>query len=807
MKNYPYIFSLSTVGLIHHYNCDYIFNRVRTDFTGDSGSGKSLIADLLQLVFVGSSVFVAATESLTEKRAPSGMVLNDKKRGYGGKGYVFLNIAISSNEYLVMGMYLEGSTNHSRPFVVINGFDLENPVFLDKPLLFKEFLDQESILPIEDLRLHLKNKEYNCEALQMPGYHKFLFKQNILPFDLADNPEKLKTYAIIIRSFSRGKGFKFDTQSLQDFLFGIEKEKEILTHYTTGLENIKNSADDSLHYQKQINLLKEKKGKLKILIDLEKKRIGCHKKYLDNRYTYWQYQYFHSNKDLLSIFKDISIKIIETTILQQLDLENQIKELEKQITDIKKAQEGISLNNRLKEQERIAKEKYLISDSAFKQIKTIDNLLQKFNGSMEELKNYYTLQVKNIKDRASLNEFKTKLIGKKILQEFSTSEWSKNYKEAIKNYNLKIIELNKEIDDSNALLKFSNIEDSQSTAFWAINRKKDFSKEEESLLIKLPELIVSNPVDKNKRYLPDPETLFNSINVKNADTNGFWMSFNGIYEYVPYVTTQFLNNNDPSTKRSFFKNKHTIASTTLLKAEKEKQQQETFYQSLTSISNLEQCIQLFLLANEINKFEIIESLNMSEEKFDESLHNHAQKVKVEAEYDLDNIAWTNARDELKANSTTLERIKGITDIPKFIKDQQIKLDLQKTKQTDLITNINRLTRLLKYNSSEIISLKNAIALEIEDSTITEVTRTKVSSENLLREQRKKSKQTYLSAKKEIRNLIQEYEAVNWEQPIEDITTIPQISLDESLKSNYADAKQSYAVSFEVFLDSYLPHDK
>lgn len=49
MKNYPRIYSLSTLGLIHHYENDYLFHNMRTDFVGDSGSGKSIIADLLQL--------------------------------------------------------------------------------------------------------------------------------------------------------------------------------------------------------------------------------------------------------------------------------------------------------------------------------------------------------------------------------------------------------------------------------------------------------------------------------------------------------------------------------------------------------------------------------------------------------------------------------------------------------------------------------------------------------------------------------------------------------------------------------------
>ena len=47
-KNFPRIYSLSTVGIRNHYNSDYRFHPFRTDFVGDSGVGKSIIADVLQ---------------------------------------------------------------------------------------------------------------------------------------------------------------------------------------------------------------------------------------------------------------------------------------------------------------------------------------------------------------------------------------------------------------------------------------------------------------------------------------------------------------------------------------------------------------------------------------------------------------------------------------------------------------------------------------------------------------------------------------------------------------------------------------
>ena len=41
MKKYPRIYSLSTIGIIHHQKNDYIFHPYCTDFIGDSDSGKS----------------------------------------------------------------------------------------------------------------------------------------------------------------------------------------------------------------------------------------------------------------------------------------------------------------------------------------------------------------------------------------------------------------------------------------------------------------------------------------------------------------------------------------------------------------------------------------------------------------------------------------------------------------------------------------------------------------------------------------------------------------------------------------------
>ncbi len=69
MKQYPRIFSVSTVGIIYHNNSDYLIHPLRTDFTGGSGSGKSVVADLMQLIFIAKKEYwESATEVMTNEK-------------------------------------------------------------------------------------------------------------------------------------------------------------------------------------------------------------------------------------------------------------------------------------------------------------------------------------------------------------------------------------------------------------------------------------------------------------------------------------------------------------------------------------------------------------------------------------------------------------------------------------------------------------------------------------------------------------------------------------------------------------------
>lgn len=262
MKNYPRIYSLSTLGLIHHYENDYLFHNMRTDFVGDSGSGKSIIADLLQLIFVGSEMFESATRTMDEKRELDGLVLRTPHKGID-IGYAFLNIEIQSRHYIVIGCYLESNSKRTKPFIIQGSSDPKaNLLPIGQPLQTKDFKREGNICPLDDLLSQMEEKGLFLSYWEtVKPYHRILYTHDILPLDLASNEKTLKDYASVIRSFSRGKTIDTsNSNNLKQFIFGTEKIKENRKKYEDALKDF---TDTIFNYNQNLNTIK-------ILTDKEK---------------------------------------------------------------------------------------------------------------------------------------------------------------------------------------------------------------------------------------------------------------------------------------------------------------------------------------------------------------------------------------------------------------------------------------------------------------------------------------------------------------------------------------------------------
>ncbi|PTT72175.1 hypothetical protein DBR25_15160, partial [Chryseobacterium sp. HMWF001] len=142
-NNFPRIYSLSTIGIKQHFNADYLFHPYRTDFSGESGSGKSMIADMIQLILVGSSEFKSATDG-NKDRDVKGMLLASAGKS-SSRGYIFLNIELIPKQFIVIGAYIESTNNTANMFIIQNGYDWETLTPLNSPIFTKDLIINDKV--------------------------------------------------------------------------------------------------------------------------------------------------------------------------------------------------------------------------------------------------------------------------------------------------------------------------------------------------------------------------------------------------------------------------------------------------------------------------------------------------------------------------------------------------------------------------------------------------------------------------------------------------------------------------------------
>src|SRR5690606_17429175 len=143
---YPNMFSLSTVGVRNHYLQDYLFHPLRTDFTGDNGVGKSIIADLRQVILVGrSSLCKAGTEGTDEKKRQVRTIPLDHSEN--NFTYAFLNIEIQKNKFIVIGTYIPTNKGAVRPFIIHSPKEEDETKLggMNTPVFCREFMIKKRI--------------------------------------------------------------------------------------------------------------------------------------------------------------------------------------------------------------------------------------------------------------------------------------------------------------------------------------------------------------------------------------------------------------------------------------------------------------------------------------------------------------------------------------------------------------------------------------------------------------------------------------------------------------------------------------
>jgi hypothetical protein len=541
-NNFPRIFSLSTIGIKQHFNADYLFHPYRTDFSGESGSGKSMIADMIQLILVGSSEFKSATDG-NKDRDVKGMLLASKGKS-SSRGYIFLNIEVNPKKYIVIGVYIESTSNVAEMFIIQNGYDWDTITSLNSSIFYKDLLLNDKVETLNNLIDKIEFAQ--IKSFKRRSYHQILYNNEILSLDLTSD-ETLKTYASILRSFSRGKGFKTESENLKKFLFGDDEQNVIMRKYNEEVSNINNDFHEHKRYLEEIELINNKQNSLKSILDKNKTFKSIYTDYLIQRYNFWNTSKKKVIEKQQKITEELSNKENEIQCVEIQSILLKIKDL-KELLDNKKKVNSLNQENNAKED---LEQNFLNIKQSKASIEVVEKWLFANENQIEKVKKWYCFQKTEEKSKSELELFTNYLVKNNIVQEFETSNWLADFDEESSIFDKNIKKLEKEIIELESLSKFSDVNNPESLLRWTTeNLNFPVSHTAESILIYFQKYGKVKPSEKNSnRYVPNPAELFYNIDTKIKDKteNGFWLNLDGVHEFIEYSPNPVLNVNDPKS--------------------------------------------------------------------------------------------------------------------------------------------------------------------------------------------------------------------------------------------------------------------
>jgi hypothetical protein len=614
MSNYPRIYSLSTAGIRQHNNADYLLHPIRTDFTGDNGLGKSVIADLMQLIFIPKrDMWKPGTEGVGKNdRKIEGIPLN---KDYVEHGYTFINIERYQNRFICIGAFIpKNSRMPVRPFIIQKSDDFENKTLIsfERPIKSWDFLgDDKKVLDLRELKEQLHKKHglflkdfFQSEEIQL--YYDILYKNQLIPIDLTKE-NNLKAYAKVIQSFARAKTLDINnSKSLQNFLFEenediktlFGEQKDMLVSYIRQY-NLNRTVINELEVkQTKLTALKEKHDKYaEKKIDYLKSDailasltyIDIHKIHEENAYRLENAQKsFKKNSEEIKVLQSNILKLYAeafaiTTIMKE-HYDNVLPEL----SDIKIEELRVQANKLLivlNELEKI--------DPIFKKYKSVKAIREQLNKQA----NFGDVK-KRLSLLKSINSF----------AEFEKSEWAKDYDNAYEHYQQKLIDLPQTIAELENLLDVYESGAADSLLVWAAAQKKSLTVAQETALMHFKDVLLKKPktAEAGIRYTDDPKSLLDAV---EEDKNGIWLVLGELREYVPYISEQKFGN-AKNLKTSLAKDKEEAAKN-LAEAKEEFDKISKLNRELSNIGYNAEMFEAYKKRKDIESFEIDEDLTES----------------------------------------------------------------------------------------------------------------------------------------------------------------------------------------------------
>lgn len=535
--NYPRIYSLSTVGILKHYIHDYLFHHKRTDFVGDNGVGKSIIADLLQMIFVYDKELIKfGTEGVKkDERQISTLPYKTKC------AYCFLNIEVYTSEFIAIGIQLNSQKGKRIiPFVITKQADInlkikeltldKEDLIFAKDLLIEKESGEKEIPDIEDLATFIYEKyrlrlNFFSNNETISTYYKFLYEKNILPLNLSQD-KNLKAFAKVIQSFSKAKTLNLSgnqaSRNLKEFLFE-ESDEDILANFQKEQSELETILRQYESLNKDIQNLSNKQKRLTNLRESEQSHKVKFKSFkkaeLQNAYIELkQLQQGETDGKTLTATHQIELNELKTAI------ENLPVEEEKIKKTYEEADENFNMFNRYQDLtnsiEKLGKEvnelkmfiRPEVDDSWGNEIQKIDisnrnneDIKKEIEFAKSYLEKYKTLE-KIIRTRKEQSE---------ILDELKSS--LKNDK-ATKEKLLELLQDNNE----NGLLR------------WYIKNLPSLDNEQLQTVLYYatkPISEISNP-NNSSQYINPDELINNFKTIPSKE--GFWLKLGALNQFIQF---------------------------------------------------------------------------------------------------------------------------------------------------------------------------------------------------------------------------------------------------------------------------------
>ncbi|NML66159.1 hypothetical protein HHL22_13180 [Hymenobacter sp. RP-2-7] len=602
---YPRLYRLSTLNLIYHGSFDYQLNPWCTSFAGESGVGKSMIADLLQLIFVGAGEYKSATHA-KGNRPPEGLVLDDAVAGGKGLGYAFLTVEVQESRFVVIGCYLAAAARVVTPFIVQQGISFAGQLEpLKRPLGYQDFLSAGGlVLPRADAEAHMRSNERVTLRFfdRLSDYHRILYDNEILPLDV-NQPGVLRNYAKIIRSFSRsGDLDQHKTKDdLKNFLFGEEAKKAIWDNYQKRIGEISQQLAD---HQRNTSLIADITDKLTRFRGLHERRQAARKAeeaLLLARVIYQQGEELRAAAALATAARATVTGQTKLLQLERAASQQQLESVRKELTDyLRLVEEQKKLSDKQqkwKQTESAAQQKQQelrpAADKARQYREAVAQVTSwlRTHGNLAELRVAQRRHQQTRWDYELVRRLDEQLAADKLTTTFENTNWT-----TARAAEHAIATLREQVAEGLRGHVFTDLTNPDSLARWAFERKRALTLEEESILTHFGRFAELRRVESEAaHYLHGPDELFaHPLQLIEGEKSGFWLHLQGVRVWVPRLALVNCAFTDADAYRitRLFAKRQEAAQHNLKALQARLQQEEAVYAALQKVAGWQQAVEL-----------------------------------------------------------------------------------------------------------------------------------------------------------------------------------------------------------------------